>query len=107
MNRWKIPAALEASVLARDRRCVYCGTCLEAATGRRGDRPSWEHIVNDARIVTEANIARCCRSCNASKGARLLADWLQSDYCRQQRITPETVAEVVRRALPESSRVRP
>lgn len=107
MNRWKIPPALEALVLMRDRHCIYCGTSFEIATSRRGDRPSWEHIFNDARIVTEANIARCCMSCNASKGARLLTDWLHSAYCVRRRITPETVAAVVRQALTESTEARP
>jgi hypothetical protein len=60
---------------------------------------TWEHIVNDARIVTRENIARCCNACNASKGAKVLADWLKSDYCRRKNITAETAADIVRRAL--------
>ena len=38
-----------------------------------------EHIVNDARIITRENIARCCFGCNASKGNRGLVAWLQSN----------------------------
>jgi len=55
--------------------------------------------VNDVRIVSRDNIARCCVSCNASKGAKKLSDWLESKYCKKRGITKDTVAEVVRRAL--------
>lgn len=61
--------------------------------------PSWEHIVNDEHIITEQNIARCCMSCNASKGARPLEAWLGSPYCQRKGITPQTVAAVVQQAL--------
>jgi hypothetical protein len=55
--------------------------------------------VNDARIINRDNIARCCFSCNASKGTKKLSDWLESDYCKKRGITKDTVAEVVNRAL--------
>ena len=74
MNRWNIPHWLEKAVMERDRACIYCAVSFSTPTTRRGDRPSWEHIVNDESIVTLANIARCCLSCNASKGAKLLRD---------------------------------
>jgi hypothetical protein len=60
---------------------------------------TWEHIINDARIVTLENIARCCCSCNASKGSKDLSRWLSSDYCRGEGITIESVAPVVRNRL--------
>lgn len=97
-NRWKIPGWLEKEVIERDKDCVYCRKAF-GITGRRGSFSSWEHITNDARIITAENIALCCRSCNSSKGAKLLADWLQSAYCQRQGITPLTVAEVVSKAL--------
>jgi hypothetical protein len=62
-------------------------------------KPSWEHIVNDARIVSPANIAICCISCNASKGTKHLAEWLDSNFCKERGITKESVAEIARRAL--------
>ncbi len=64
MNRWKIPPALEQEVLARDFACIYCGIQFVPNAPTRGAAPSWEHIVNDARIITRENMARCCRSCN-------------------------------------------
>jgi hypothetical protein len=62
-------------------------------------RPSWEHIVNDARIITRENISLCCRSCNSSKGVKPLQVSLESAYCKRRGITGETVAEVVKKAL--------
>jgi hypothetical protein len=103
VNRWNIPGSLEKEVLSRDRRCVYCGVeFVDSGAVRR--RPSWEHIVNDARIVTPENIARCCRGCNASKGTKELAVWLESKYCRSRGITAESVAAVVRSALARHAR---
>src|SRR5437879_3420553 len=99
MNRWHIPSWLEQEVLARDRNCAYCGVEFVDSNEARRFGPSWEHIVNDARIVTRENIVRCCLSCNASKGTKDLAGWLHSKYCKKNGITEETVAEVVRRAL--------
>ncbi len=99
MNRWNIPRCLEREVLARDRRCVYCGIAFDGCPARRGDGPSWEHIVNDLSIVTRENIVRCCISCNSSKGNRTLVDWLSSDYCATRSISADSVAPVVRAAL--------
>jgi hypothetical protein len=99
VNRWGIPQILESEVLARDARCIYCGADFHELSATRGGRPSWEHIVNDASIVTPENIARCCISCNASKGAKPLRAWLATAYCRRRGISEETIAEVARSAL--------
>ncbi len=98
-NRWNIPDCLAREIIERDRCCVYCGVEFEAQSVSRRDRPSWEHIINDARIVTRENIARCCIGCNASKGTKNLVEWLESKYCRTRGITRESVAPVVRSAL--------
>jgi len=68
------------------------------AGGRRAVA-TWAHIINDARIVTRQNIARCCAACTSSKGTKMLTAWLQSDYCKRHGIDEETVADVVRKAL--------
>src|SRR2546425_11349031 len=60
MNRWNIPDWLEQEVRARDDHCIYCRAEFAIASALRRSRPSWEHIVNDARIVTRENIALCC-----------------------------------------------
>jgi len=99
MNRWNIPDWLENEVVARDRSCVYCRVDFTVRSAERRARPSWEHIVNDARIVTRENIVLCCVGCNASKGAKTLSTWLQSEYCIARGISLSSVAPVVRRAL--------
>jgi hypothetical protein len=99
MNRWNIPDWLEREVKDRDTHCVYCRGEFGSANHGRRSIATWEHIVNDARIVTRENIARCCAACNSSKGTKRLSDWLESDYCRERSITRETVAEIVKRAL--------
>src|SRR5262245_13266013 len=99
MNRWNIPSWLEREVVERDRSCVYCGTSFVPVSAARRDRPSWEHIVNDARIITRENIALCCIGCNASKKTKALAVWLQSRYCVARGITATSIAPVVRAAF--------
>ena len=102
MNRWGIPRWLEVEVRERDLTCIYCGILMRdspTADGSRRAVGTWEHIINDASIVTPENIARCCASCNASKGTRLLATWLESNYCKRRGINRNTVAHVVREAL--------
>jgi hypothetical protein len=99
VNRWNIPNWLEREVVGRDRNCIYCGVQFEPLNEGRKNKPSWEHIVNDARIVSPENIALSCVSCNASKGTRILAEWLESKFCTARGITRESVAEVARRAL--------
>ncbi len=90
---------LEREVLERDTACVYCGVVFGLADAKFGSRPSWEHIVNDARIITLENIARCCRSCNASKGVKPLSVWLESPYCKTRGINKTTLAAIVRSTL--------
>lgn len=98
MNRWNIPGWLEKEIIARDVCCVYCGIQF-GSCGTRKSKASWEHIINDARIVTRENIALCCVSCNASKGTKLLSDWITSPYCRNKNITPQSVADIIKRVL--------
>jgi len=99
MNRWNITDWLEKEVADRDKNCVYCRVEFGSSKETKMTMPTWEHIVNDARIVTRENIVRCCFSCNSSKGTKRLSDWLESDYCKKRGITKNTVAEVIRRAL--------
>ena len=102
MNRWGIPAWLEEEVKARDKVCVYCGVQMIERMPHGGSRrtvATWEHIINDASIVTPENIARCCSACNSSKGTKDLADWMKSNYCKKRGINKDTVAEIVKQAL--------
>jgi hypothetical protein len=102
MNVWGIPDWLEKEVAERDKACVYCGVELIEKMPSHGPRKAaatWEHIINDARIVTRENIARCCVACNSSKGAKSLSDWIRSSYCKERGINEGTVSGVVRIAL--------
>lgn len=98
-NRWGIPIEVEKFVKQRDITCVYCGVKFSKQSENRKTKPSWEHIVNDVRINGIDNIALCCMSCNASKGAKLLEDWLESDYCKKKEINVNSVAQVVKEAI--------
>lgn len=98
-NKWNIPAWLEQEVRERDRVCVYCGAAFMSFNVSRKSASSWEHIFNDANVITRQNIALCCCSCNASKGQKLLSVWFQSKYCEGRSINRNTVAQVVRMAL--------
>ena len=98
MNRWNIPEPLELEVRERDRACIYCRGIFASAS-KRGERMSWEHIINDARLVNRENIALSCISCNASKGAKALAAWLQTNYCHNRGINSGTIAPIAQAAL--------
>lgn len=102
MNRWGIPAWLEKEVRERDEACVYCGVQMIEKMPSRGSRrtvATWEHIINDATVVTRENIARCCAACNSSKGTKELSDWMRSSYCTKNGISENTVAKIVRKGL--------
>ncbi len=98
-NNWNIPSWLEDEVRKRDKLCVYCGVKFTPAKVSRKTTASWEHIINDATIITRENIALCCCGCNASKGQKQISIWLQSPYCKEREITPDSVALVVKQAI--------
>lgn len=102
MNGWGIPAWLEAEVRSRDKECVYCRVPMldsPATDGSRRFVATWEHIINDASLRTPENVARCCASCNSSKGTKTLSQWIESPYCKRRGISPDTVSDVVKHAL--------
>ena len=99
MNRRNIPDWLEHEIIERDRWCIYCGVEFATQRATRRARPSWEHIINDACIITRENIASCCVGCNASKGTKNLVGWHESKCCKTRGIAGESVASVVRSIL--------
>ncbi len=99
VNKWNIPDWLEQEVKQRDKVCVYCGVAFTDPKVCVRSSKSWEHIINDAKIVTRENIVLCCRGCNASKGQKLLKDWLDTSYCKERNINAETVASIIKQAL--------
>lgn len=98
-NNWNIPDWLEQEVRQRDINCVYCGCEFTPAKVSKRTAASWEHIINDASIITRDNIALCCCGCNSSKGQKKLSDWIDSKYCHEKGITRENVAEIIKTAL--------
>ena len=102
MNSWGIPDWLEKEVRARDKNCIYCGVQMiekASANGSRKAVATWEHIINDARIITRENIALCCASCNSSKGTKILSEWINSPFCKKKSINKDTVADIAKEAL--------
>lgn len=97
MNNRNIPNSLEIEVIKRDTNCVYCG--IKFDKNIKKNSATWEHIINDETIININNIALCCCSCNASKWAKKLIDWLQSDYCKRKNITNENVANIIKKSL--------
>jgi hypothetical protein len=95
-NRWGIPKDVEKFVRQRDSSCVYCGISFVNEVQTHKTRPMWEHIINDIKINDSDNIALCFGSCNASKGKKLIFDWLNSKYCATNNITKDKVADVVK-----------
>ncbi|MBU1196135.1 MAG: HNH endonuclease [Proteobacteria bacterium] len=99
MNNWNIPDWIEKEVRERDKVCVYCGCDFTSAKVSKKTAASWEHIINDASIINRKNIALCCCGCNASKGQKKLSDWLESKYCKEKGITPNSVAQIIKQAI--------
>ncbi len=97
MNSRNIPLELENIIRKRDTQCVYCWSLFNNISKKT--QATREHIINDERIITYDNIALCCGSCNASKWAKLLSNWIDSDYCKKKNISNDTVAEIVKQAL--------
>lgn len=90
---------LEEEVKERDRVCVYCGAEFTPAQVSKKTAASWEHIINEAKIITRENIALCCCGCNASKGAKLLSEWLKTKYCKDRNINEDSVAPIIKSAI--------
>ena len=98
-NRWGIAKEIEELVKKRDVNCVYCGISFTESLSSHKTKPTWEHIINDIKINGPENIAVCCRSCNSSKGTKLINDWLNSKYCITKGITIHSVSSVVKKNL--------
>lgn len=99
-NNWGIPDWLEKEVRNRDKICVYCRVKMENKPKKNNlrRRATFEHIDNNGE-PTAKNIAMCCNSCNASKGTKKLANWLQADYCKEKNINKKTVAPIIKKFI--------
>lgn len=95
-NNWNIPDELETKVRKRDKLCVYCNKKFGS---NYRNRKTWEHINNKAKDIEGWNIVLCCNSCNASKGAKSLNEWLESNYCVKNNINKKTVADIIKKYI--------
>jgi len=98
-NNWTIPVWLETEVRERDKTCVYCRVKFTPAKVSRKSVASWEHIINDATIISRENTVLCCCSCNASKGQKQLSVWLRTKYCKVRGITSASVVSMIKQAI--------
>ena len=93
-TRWKIHKELEDKLRREIKHCVYCRKSMKEYPHRKGtpnDKATWEHIDNSrwratSLAVQKANVVRCCGACNRSKGDKKLAEWLDSEYCKENGI---------------------
>ena len=75
-NSWNIPAWLEVEVRVRDKACVYCGVQFTPTHVSRKSAASWEHIVNDEKIITRENIAT-----DDSRPYHAMGTWISHGAC--------------------------
>lgn len=99
-KRYNIPDAVVRHVTRRDKSCVYCTLRFRIGVRSRNNLASWEHMDDHSlKHPKKWNIALCCGRCNTSRGRKGLAEWFDSEYCRNKNINKRRVAAVVRRCL--------
>ncbi len=93
-NKWNIPDWLEQKLIKSQKTCAFCRVEMKDYShtkGTPGDKATWEHLDNDEKNISQANIVRCCSACNSSKGAKPLSRWLESDYCKEKSISRTSI----------------
>lgn len=105
-NKYGIPDADEAMIRQRDKLCVYCGKAMifPFDRTRQIDSATIEHLSHLRPFyfhegMTSDNIVICCGECNSRRGALPLLDWFNTQYCRDNGISADTVAEPVKNYL--------
>jgi len=96
-NTYGISNQVEREIRARDKTCVYCGILMkQSPRARNASGATIEHFNNDGPLQEKYNVAICCRRCNSSKGTMSLSAWFNTPYCREKKITAETVSTPVK-----------
>lgn len=104
-TRYDIPDSVVRRVARRDKSCVYCRLRFRIGARSRNNLATWEHLDGYSEEHPKVwNIALCCGRCNTSRGPKVLAKWLDSAYCRMNKISRQTVAPVIRTYLGRRSR---
>src|SRR5450432_4132076 len=87
----------ELEIRARDKTCVYCGVLpKQAPYAMCSSGATLEHFNNNGPFDKKYNVAICCRGCNSSKGTMRLSVWFRKSYCRDKKISAETVSKPVK-----------
>jgi hypothetical protein len=114
-NAFGIPHRDEQELRARDKRCVYCQKLMKtfaqikAKRGKFADQATIEHLNFDGPFYVRdglkmGDLVICCRGCNSSRRERKLLDWFKTDYCRNLKISAQTVAAPVKAYLRRQGR---
>jgi hypothetical protein len=99
-TKYKIPDRVVKHVARRDKSCVYCKLRFRIGARSRSNLASWEHMDDYSVDFPKVwNIALCCGRCNTNRGPKALADWFDSEYCKEKNISRHTVAPVIRKYL--------
>lgn len=98
-NNWNIPRWLEDEVRERDKNYVYCRVKFTPTKTSKKRAASWEHIINNSKIITRENIVLCCCGCNSSKGQKNLLEWLNTEYCKKNNINRNTVSPFIKKII--------
>jgi hypothetical protein len=100
-NKYGLPEDQLDRIRARDTRCVYCEKEMRAPI-KGTPATDWatiEHLNRFPPFDDATTVAICCMSCNASRGAKKITDWFESDYCQKRDVNFSSVAEPVREYL--------
>ena len=96
-DKWHVLEEDRITIINRDKRCVYCNEKFNSNSSKTKD--TVEHIDNKTwkkNPPSVTDIAICCASCNASKSAKKLLDWLDSTYRKKKNINKDTVADIIK-----------
>jgi len=102
-NRYGLPEFDLKAIRERDTRCVYCRKEMFEPSELvwRGDWATVEHLNHLPPWSNPRTVAICCGSCNSSRGKKTILEWFKSKYCKENNITPSTVAEPVHAYIKE------
>ncbi len=99
-NKYGISEQDEREIRARDRACVYCRISMKQKPhAMSASGATIEHFNNDGPLKKKYNLGICCRRCNSSKGTMSLSAWFKTSYCRERKISEETVSRPVKKFM--------
>lgn len=96
-NKYGLPEDRLEEIRLRDDLCIYCNKSMTSPKngGFSGNWATIEHLNHLPPWDNPDTVAMCCKSCNSSRGAKLITDWFETDYCIAKNINTNTVSSVV------------